>query len=200
MKSRNIKETEIIKSILLYGGSAQVGDSFYGLLAIETEDANPEELEYTDIEVINISEEYMLIQALGEEKLILAYGNAATFKNHLYIEKIICEYDFGAKITDELIESEISKQKSNSKLQRKLEIIQKLFASSIYDESMDPLYDAAVAFVSLSNTASASSLQRKFRIGYNRALNLIYKMEEKGIVSPAVGTKPRVVLVNRKAR
>ena len=47
-----------------------------------------------------------------------------------------------------------------------------------------------------SETASVSSLQRRFRIGYNRAARLIDLMEERGIVGPADGSKPRKVLLS----
>ncbi|MBR4830822.1 MAG: DNA translocase FtsK [Bacilli bacterium] len=59
----------------------------------------------------------------------------------------------------------------------------------------DPLYNDAVEFVCKTKKASASLLQRRFKIGYNRAANLIDKMEERGIVGPGQGSKPREVLV-----
>ena len=59
----------------------------------------------------------------------------------------------------------------------------------------DPLYIDAVEFVCKTKKASASLLQRRFKIGYNRAANLIDKMEERGIVGPGQGSKPREVLV-----
>ncbi len=58
----------------------------------------------------------------------------------------------------------------------------------------DPLYNDAVEFVCKTKKASASLLQRRFKIGYNRAANLIDKMEERGIVGPGQGSKPREVL------
>ena len=59
----------------------------------------------------------------------------------------------------------------------------------------DPLYNDAVEFVCKTRKASASLLQRRFKIGYNRAANLVDKMEERGIVGPGQGSKPREVLV-----
>ena len=59
----------------------------------------------------------------------------------------------------------------------------------------DPLYNEVVKFVCISKKASASLLQRRFKIGYNRAANLIDKLEERGIVGPEQGSKPREVLV-----
>jgi S-DNA-T family DNA segregation ATPase FtsK/SpoIIIE len=59
----------------------------------------------------------------------------------------------------------------------------------------DEKYDEAVHCVALHRMASASFLQRKLGVGYNRAANLIEEMERYGIVGPAQGSKPRKVLV-----
>ena len=58
----------------------------------------------------------------------------------------------------------------------------------------DPLYDEAVAFVLESRKASISSVQRKLRVGYNRAARLIEQMEESGIVSPMSSNGAREIL------
>jgi len=60
----------------------------------------------------------------------------------------------------------------------------------------DPLFEEAVKFVVMSNTASTSSLQRRYEIGYNRAGRLMDQMEQAGIVGPAQGSKPRQVLLS----
>ena len=60
--------------------------------------------------------------------------------------------------------------------------------------SDDDMYNQAIRIVMESRSASASMLQRRLRIGYNRAANLIEEMESKGIVGPAQGSKPRKVL------
>jgi S-DNA-T family DNA segregation ATPase FtsK/SpoIIIE len=59
----------------------------------------------------------------------------------------------------------------------------------------DEKYDEAVHCIALHRMASASFLQRKLGVGYNRAANLIEEMERYGIVGPAQGSKPRKVLV-----
>ena len=55
-------------------------------------------------------------------------------------------------------------------------------------------FRAAIKTVVEHRTASASMLQRRLKIGYNRAANLIEEMEAKGIVGPAEGSKRRKVL------
>ncbi len=62
-------------------------------------------------------------------------------------------------------------------------------------EDYDELYDQAVAFVAEVKTASASLIQRKFRIGYNRAARIIETMEREEVIGPAEGSKPRKVLI-----
>lgn len=59
----------------------------------------------------------------------------------------------------------------------------------------DDKYDEAVRCVSMHRVASASFLQRRLGVGYNRAANLVEEMERNGIVGPAQGSKPRKVLV-----
>jgi S-DNA-T family DNA segregation ATPase FtsK/SpoIIIE len=58
----------------------------------------------------------------------------------------------------------------------------------------DSLYDEAVAFVTDSRKASISSVQRRFKVGYNRAATMIEDMEAAGIVSAAESNGSRVVL------
>ncbi|MBE9503378.1 MAG: DNA translocase FtsK 4TM domain-containing protein [Proteobacteria bacterium] len=67
-----------------------------------------------------------------------------------------------------------------------------------FDEDLDEKYDEAVAIVADAGTASISMIQRRMKIGYNRAARMIEKMEEEGIVGPSDGTsKGREVLINR---
>jgi len=59
----------------------------------------------------------------------------------------------------------------------------------------DPLYNEIVEFVIETQKASASLLQRRFKLGYNRAARIIDLLEERGIIGPQNGSKPREVLV-----
>ncbi len=65
---------------------------------------------------------------------------------------------------------------------------------SVHDDS-DPLYNQIVEFVVNTQKASASLLQRRFKLGYNRAARIIDMLEENGIIGPSNGSKPREVLV-----
>ena len=60
----------------------------------------------------------------------------------------------------------------------------------------DELFEDAVRLVMATQQASSSMLQRKFRIGYTRAARLVDTMEEKGIVGPADGSKPRALIMS----
>jgi S-DNA-T family DNA segregation ATPase FtsK/SpoIIIE len=63
------------------------------------------------------------------------------------------------------------------------------------DEGPDELYDQAIASLGEMRFISISLLQRKLRVGYNRAARMIERMEKDGIVGPADGAKPREVLI-----
>jgi len=65
------------------------------------------------------------------------------------------------------------------------------------EEEYDEKYDEAVAFVAETGQASISLVQRRFRIGYNRAARIVEKMEQEGVVGPSDGVKPREVLVKK---
>lgn len=62
-------------------------------------------------------------------------------------------------------------------------------------DDSDPLLQSAIDFVIQSEKASTSMVQRKFKIGYNRAARIIEMMEDMGVVGPSRGAKPREVLV-----
>ena len=66
-------------------------------------------------------------------------------------------------------------------------------ASSVNADSQDSLYDDVVEFVRTQQKASTSLLQRRFGIGYNRAARLIDTLEDRGVIGPSNGSKPREV-------
>ena len=63
------------------------------------------------------------------------------------------------------------------------------------EEYDDPIYNEVVDFAISTGKISASLIQRKFRLGYNRAARIIDLLEERGIIGPPNGSKPREVLV-----
>ena len=64
-----------------------------------------------------------------------------------------------------------------------------------YDGSDDPYYDKVKEFAIINGKISTSLVQRRFKIGYNRAANIVDKLFERGIIGPQNGSKPREVLV-----
>jgi S-DNA-T family DNA segregation ATPase FtsK/SpoIIIE len=67
-------------------------------------------------------------------------------------------------------------------------------APSLFSDGDDPLYEKALEIVLQQGRASASYIQRRLKIGYNRAARLVEEMEHKGVVGPAQGSKPRELL------
>ena len=68
------------------------------------------------------------------------------------------------------------------------------YDNAVFSDDNDPLYDQALEIVTFAGKASASYVQRKLKIGYNRAARLIEEMEARGIVGPANGSKPREII------
>lgn len=65
---------------------------------------------------------------------------------------------------------------------------------NFYGDDADPLYEQALDIVIQSGKASASYIQRRLKVGYNRAARLVEEMEVRGIVGPANGSKPREII------
>jgi len=65
---------------------------------------------------------------------------------------------------------------------------------SLFYDGDDPLYEKALEIVMQQGKASASYIQRRLKIGYNRAARLVEQMEHQGVVGPAQGSKPRELL------
>jgi S-DNA-T family DNA segregation ATPase FtsK/SpoIIIE len=65
---------------------------------------------------------------------------------------------------------------------------------SLFGDGADPLYDKALEIVVQAGKASASYIQRRLKIGYNRAARLIEDMEQRGIVGPSNGSKARDII------
>ncbi|MEX3911052.1 DNA translocase FtsK [Bacillus paralicheniformis] len=103
----------------------------------------------------------------------------------------------GAFLSDEEVEKVVDHVITQQKAQYQEEMIPEETQETV-SEVTDDLYDEAVALVVSMQTASVSMLQRRFRIGYTRAARLIDAMEERGIVGPYEGSKPREVLLSKE--
>ena len=104
----------------------------------------------------------------------------------------------GAYISEEDSDKVIDFVKSQVKeeVQYEDEIIQTISkTTNIKNDDVDEFLEDAIAFVVQSGQGSSSMLQRKYKIGFNRAARLIDSMEERGIVGPSEGSKPRKVLI-----
>jgi S-DNA-T family DNA segregation ATPase FtsK/SpoIIIE len=105
----------------------------------------------------------------------------------------------GAMVSDDEIEGIIKFIKE----QKKPDYIEEIFSSVVVEdekyeepEEYDEKYDEALALVAKDRQASISYIQRRLRIGYNRAARIIETMERDGVVGPSDGVRPREIYVN----
>ncbi len=107
----------------------------------------------------------------------------------------------GAFISDAEVERVLSfvKEQAIEENNYELDIIEKIENDSPSEDGLaDEFLKDAIEIVVQAEQASISMLQRRFRIGYNRAARLIDAMEERGIVGQHEGSKPRQVLVSKE--
>jgi len=123
----------------------------------------------------------MLFQPPGTAHLIRVHG---CFVSEAEIKRVVefikkqgaPNYEFLAQRVKEVAEAEVA---------------------AVEDSERDEFYQRAVELVQMNGQASTSFLQRRLRVGYNRAARMIEMMQEDGIVGPADGAKPRQVLVRK---
>ena len=104
----------------------------------------------------------------------------------------------GAFVSDEEIEKTVKFIKGQGEPQYNEDILNvqvEESESSEEDEDRDEMYDQALNIVLETQQASISMIQRRLRIGYNRAARLVETLEQEGVVGPADGAKPRAVLI-----
>ncbi|WP_071459501.1 FtsK/SpoIIIE family DNA translocase [Bacillus massilinigeriensis] len=102
----------------------------------------------------------------------------------------------GAFLSDQEVEEIVDYVIGQQKAQYQEEMIPDEIPENT-SEVEDELYGDAVDLVVEMQTASVSLLQRRFRIGYSRAARLIDEMEQRGVVGPYEGSKPRTVLLGK---
>ncbi len=107
----------------------------------------------------------------------------------------------GAFVTDKEVENIVAFVKQDGHSGYSTQMIEEITSSTKNlsgGENMDEHFEAAIELVVKKEKASVSMLQRHFRIGYNRAANLMEALEDRGIVGPEDGSKPRKVLMSQE--
>jgi S-DNA-T family DNA segregation ATPase FtsK/SpoIIIE len=136
-----------------------------------------------------------ILDAIGSERLLgegdclfLPPGTARVTRIH------------GAYVSEVEIQKVVDFWKAQGGPQYKMELLEGHDEEAGEDEGedlYDEMYDQAVRVVTESRQASISWLQRRLRVGYNRAARMIERMEREGVVSTAEGQRPREVLARR---
>ena len=108
----------------------------------------------------------------------------------------------GAFLSDEEVEKVVDYVKSQSETQYDPNMtpseVSTQGGGSPSADDVDPLYKEVLLFIAKTQKASASLLQRRFKIGYNRAARIIDMLEEDGYIGPVDGSKPRKVFLEKE--
>lgn len=103
----------------------------------------------------------------------------------------------GAFVSEKEVEQVVGFVKEQAVIDYKEEILSEFETSADSSEEADELLPEAIRIVVETGQASVSLLQRRLRVGYNRAARLVDNMEERGIIGGYEGSKPRQVLVSK---
>ena len=107
----------------------------------------------------------------------------------------------GAFLSDEEVEKVVDYVKSQSEAQYDPNMTPSEVSSQggvSSDDEVDPIYKEVLLFIAKTQKVSASLLQRRFKIGYNRAARIIDMLEEDGYIGPVDGSKPRKVFLEKE--
>jgi len=136
-----------------------------------------------------------ILDSMGGEKLLgngdllfLPPGTARLIRVH------------GAFVSDQEVRKVMKFIKQQAQPNYRPEVLEakrEVEAAAAADEEYDEMYDQAVAIVTDTQQASISMVQRRLRVGYNRAARMIERMERDGVVGPADGAKPREVYARK---
>jgi len=136
-----------------------------------------------------------ILDSMGGEKLLgngdllfLPPGTARLIRVH------------GAFVSDQEVLEVIKNIKQKGPPNYRPEVLEakkEVEAAAAADEEYDEMYDQAVAIITETQQASISMIQRRLRVGYNRAARMIEQMERDGVVGPADGAKPREVYARK---
>lgn len=105
----------------------------------------------------------------------------------------------GAFVSDQEVRKVMKFIKQQAQPNYHLEVLEakKEVEAAAAEEEYDEMYDQAIAIVTDTQQASISMIQRRLRVGYNRAARMIEQMERDGVVGPADGAKPREVYARK---
>ncbi len=150
--------------------------------------------------VASVIDSRTILDSKGAEKL-LGNGDMLLQLPGEYLQRA-----HGALVEDDEVEKVVVAAKKSMSPQYNQEIIEVLNRANEEedggssggedDEEHDAFYDKAVEFAIEKQQVSTSSLQRAFRIGYNRAARIIDMMEREGVIGPQDGARPREVLIS----
>ena len=136
-----------------------------------------------------------ILDSMGGEKLLgsgdmlfLPPGTARLTRIH------------GAFVSDQEVRKVVKFIKQQGRPNYRTDILEakkEIEAAAAADEEYDEMYDQAVAIVTETQQASISMIQRRLRVGYNRAARMIEVMERDGVIGPADGAKPREVYAQK---
>jgi len=135
-----------------------------------------------------------ILDSMGSEKLLgdgdllfLPPGTARLTRVH------------GAFVSDQEVLKVMNFIKAQGRPTYRPEVLEakKEIEAAAADEEHDEMYDQAVAIVTETRQASISMVQRRLRVGYNRAARMIEQMERDGVVGPADGARPREVYAQK---
>jgi len=148
----------------------------------------------------------IILDAMGAEKLL---GNGDMLFAPVGSSKSLRVQ--GCYISEEEVENVVSFIKSQAQTTYNEETIKEIenkaaeaenaknkFASDDDDDDYDPVLNDAIEVVVTAGGASTTMLQKKLKLGYARASRVMDQLEEKGIVGPAEGAKPRAVLISQQ--
>lgn len=105
----------------------------------------------------------------------------------------------GTFVSDQEVRKVMTFIKQQARPQYRPEVLEskKEIEAAGSDDEYDEMYDQALAIVTETQQASISMIQRRLRVGYNRAARMIEQMERDGVVGPADGAKPREVYARK---
>jgi S-DNA-T family DNA segregation ATPase FtsK/SpoIIIE len=135
-----------------------------------------------------------ILDSMGAEKLLgngdllfLPPGTARITRVH------------GAFVSDQEVRKVMQFIKQQAKPRYRPEVfeVKREVEAAALDDEYDEMYDQAVALVTETQQASISMIQRRLRVGYNRAARMIEQMEREGVIGPADGAKPREVYARK---